>query len=134
MFNFVLPEDSSLKSWTQNNRIFKPDSKVKSYYYQHIPQPPNITYKLFWAPIGVHPYEVTREAEGMSYVTKSLTRSAGTDVRTRGSIFDHQDMARWGVGASHGGFGEVHSAQWRWNLQSTFHFWIGVFNELDLSK
>jgi hypothetical protein len=70
----------------------------------------------------------------MGYVTKSLTRTAGADLRTGGSMDAHHDMSGWGNDASHSGFGDTHSAQWRWNHQSTSHFWNRLCVELELIK
>jgi len=41
-------------------------------------------------------------------------------------------MDDWGVGANHSGFGTTHSAEWRWNNQSTNHFWERLCEELEL--
>jgi hypothetical protein len=132
IFNFGLPEDSALNSWVLNNLHFKPDDVGHSYYYQHVPIAPNLTYKLFQHAPGQNPRQVTRQTEAMGYVTKSLTRTAGLDLRTRGSIQDSHSMSSWGPGANHSGFGEVHSAQWRWPYQSTHLFWNRLFIELQL--
>jgi hypothetical protein len=43
-------------------------------------------------------------------------------------------MSGWGTGANHSGFGETHSAQWRWNNQSTHLFWEKLFEELELEE
>lgn len=131
-FNFGLPQDSALGSWTANNLYFKPDHEG-SYYYQEVPQPPNISYKLFQAPPnGINPREVTNLPEAMGYVTKFLTRAVGADLRTQGSIQGFQDMSGWGPSASHSGFGDTHSAQWRWNNQSTCLFWKMLVDKLEL--
>jgi len=39
-----------------------------------------------------------------------------------------------GPEANHSGFGEVHSAQWRWPYHSTHLFWSRRFRELKLTK
>ena len=78
---------------------------------------------------------VTALPEAMGYVTKSRTRAAGADLRTSGSINGgFQDMSDWGPNASHSGFGETHSAQWRWSNQSTCLFWKKLFEVLELKE
>ena len=134
MINFYLRDDEALRAWVNNNRFFKPDSTGHSYYYQHIPQPPNISYKLFQAPPVGNPREVTSPPEAFGYVTKALTRTAGSDSRTGGSIGSSVNMNDWGVGANHSGFGETHSAQWRWSNQSTSHFWEQLCEKLQLTQ
>jgi hypothetical protein len=133
-FNLGLPDDSALNTWVDNNLLFKPDANGHSYYYQEVPQPPNLTYKLFQAPPVGNPREVVSQPEAMAYVTKSVTRTAGADLRTRGSIQDSYNMSSWGAGANHSGFGETHSAQWRWSNQSTHLFWEKLFKELKLKE
>jgi len=134
IFNFGLPEDTALNSWVLNNLHFKPDGGPGGhhYRYEHYPQPPNLTYKLFQAAVGQNPRKITSQPEAMGYVTKSLTRPAGLDLRVRGSIQDSHNMSSWGPGANHAGFGEVHSAQWRWPYQATHLFWNRLFIELEL--
>ncbi|MFC7338313.1 hypothetical protein ACFQY0_14050 [Haloferula chungangensis] len=134
MINFYLSEDEALDAWIDNNRFFKPDSKGKSYYYQESPIAPNINYKLFQAPPGGNPREVTSPPEAFGYVTKSLTRAAGSDSRTGGSISSSVNMNDWGVGAKHWGFGVTHSAQWRWSNQSTSHFWNRLCEVLEMRR
>ena len=71
----------------------------------------------------------------MGYVTKSLTRTAGADLRTKGTITDgFQDMSDWGDGANHAGFGTEHSAEWKWNNQSTHLFWQMLSEKLKLKN
>jgi hypothetical protein len=132
MFNFGLPDDSALGSWTANNLHFKPDGDGHSYYYQEIPQPPNLSYKLFQVPPNANPREVASQPEAMGFVTKAITRTAGADLRTRGSIGASQNMNDWGPGAAHAGFGATHSAVWRWNNQSTHLFWEKLVEVLQL--
>ncbi len=131
MFNLGLKEDIALRTWVDNNQYFKPDSLGDGSYYSYDP----VT-KLFFN--GVNPSNsirvVTNQPEAMAFVTKSLTRTAGADLRTRGSIQDSHDMSDWGVGANHSGFGETHSAQWRWSNQSTHLFWEKLFEELELES
>jgi hypothetical protein len=132
MINFYLRDDDALKSWIDNNRFFKPDDSGHSYYYQETPVAPNISYKLFQAPPVGNPREVNSPPEAFGYVTKALTRTAGSDPRTGGSIDSSVNMDDWGVGANHSGFGTTHSAEWRWNNQSTNHFWERLCEELEL--
>jgi hypothetical protein len=132
MFSFVLPEDSALDLWVLNNQVSKPDSGGHSYYYQETPIAPNISYKLFQAAPNANPREVTQQPEGFGYVTKSLTRTAGAELRTGDAIGGSHDMSSWGVGANHAGFGDEHSAQWKWNNQSTCLFWEMLSEELQL--
>ena len=134
MINFYLREDDALKSWIDNNRFFKPDDRGHSYYYQETPIPPNISYKLFQAPVVGNPREVTTPAEAFGYVTKALTRATGSDPRTGGSIGSSVNMDDWGVGANHSGFGVTHSAQWRWSNQSTSLFWKKLSEDLELTE
>lgn len=75
MINFYLPDDDALKSWIENNRWFKPDSTGHSYYYQHIPQPPNISYKLFHAPPEGTTREVTSPPGSIWLCDKSTHKS-----------------------------------------------------------
>ena len=134
MINFYLREDGALKSWIDNNRFFKPDDLGHSYYYQETPVPPNISYKLFQAPVVGNPRKVTAPAEAFGYVTKALTRATGSDPRTGGSIGSSVNMDDWGVGANHSGFGVTHSAQWRWSNQSTSLFWKKLSEDLELTE
>ena len=134
MFNFGLPDDSALGTWTANNLHYKPDKDGHSYYYQETPQPPNLSYKLFQAPPFTAPREVTSLPEAMGYVTKSMTRTAGADLRTKGSIGFFQNMNDWGSGANHAGFANTHSAEWRWNYQSTNLFWKKLVEVLELKN
>lgn len=133
MFSFGLPNDSALSTWVANNLTFKPDGE-HSYVYQETPIAPNISYNLLWAPPNANPREVNSRAEAFAYVTKSLTRAAGADLRTGGAINDFQDMDNWGAGANHSGFNSTHSAQWRWMNQSTHLFWENLFVELNLGE
>lgn len=134
MFNFGLPLDEALGSWTANNKFFKPDSDSHSYYYQETPIAPNISYKLLQVPPGGNPREVASQSEAFGYVTKSWTRTAGSELRTGDSIKDFQNMNDWGEDANHAGFDKTHSAQWRWNNQSTRLFWLRLSQELELTE
>jgi len=135
MFNFGLPNDYALGIWSWNNLHFKPDDAGHSYYYQEIPQPPNLSYKLFHAPPNAAPREVTRLPEAMGFVTKSMTRTAGSELRTKGSIGDFQNMDDWSnVGGNHGGFGSQHNAEWAWNYQSSNLFWKKLTEVLKLKN
>ena len=76
---------------------------------------------------------VTGLPEAMGYVTKSLTRTAGAELRTKGIITDFQDMRDWSkVGKNHGGFNSEHNAEWKWNYQSTNLFWKRLVDTLEL--
>jgi len=59
-------------------------------------------------------------------------RAAGANLATTGAISGFQDMNQWGENADHGGFDSTHSAQWRWNNQSTHLFWKKLTQELEL--
>ncbi|MES2477089.1 MAG: hypothetical protein V4640_14990 [Verrucomicrobiota bacterium] len=115
MINFGLPNDSALAKWTSNNKNFKPETG-KGYTYT----------------IGAITPANATQAEAMGYLTKSLTRTVGADLRTKGAISDTVDMRNWGTNVNHGGFGETHSAQWRWNNQSTNLFWNKICEKLEL--
>jgi hypothetical protein len=122
MFNFGLPDDASLASWTLNNHDFKPQGAL-GYYYSTSPynRPTWFT------------RTVTSRSEAMGYVTKSLTRTAGADLRTSGIVTETQNMNDWSsVGNNHGGFGQEHSAQWMWNNQSTNLFWEKLVDALEI--
>ncbi len=134
MFSFVLPDDSALGLWVLNNQLSKPDSSGHSYYYQETPIAPNLAYKLFQTPLSGQPRPVNFQPEAFGYVTKSLTRAAGAESRTSGAIDGVHNMASWGSNASHAGFGSEHSAQWKWNNQSTHLFWRMLSDELQLNK
>jgi hypothetical protein len=69
----------------------------------------------------------------MHPVTKSLTRTAGADLRTKSIITQYQNMNDWtNVGENHGGFDSEHSAEWEWNYQSTNLFWKRLVTALSL--
>ena len=122
MFSFGLPSDSSLASWTYGNKSWKPEERL-GYYYSFPPYNRPTWFNRI----------VTSLPEAMGYVTKSLTRTAGADLRTRGIITDCQNMNDWTqVGGNHGGFDSEHSAEWKWNYQSTNLFWKRLVTALSL--
>jgi hypothetical protein len=113
VFNFGLPEDSALGSWSANNLLFKPNTQYL-YTENSILQPFPLVYQA--APVSSF-RSVTAVPEAMGYVTKSRTRAAGADLRTNGVIAagNKIDMGNW--------FNKTHSAQWRWSSHSTELFW-----------
>jgi hypothetical protein len=121
VFNFGLPDDSALGSWSANNLYFKPNNQYL-YTENSILQPFPLVYQA--TPVSSF-RSVTAVPEAMGYVTKSRTRTAGADLRTSGKIAagNKIDMSSWGTGTNHSGFGNTHSAQWRWSNQSTELFW-----------
>ena len=122
MFNFGLPEDFALGVWTLNNHEFKPEDALGYFYGSDPFQRPTWFSRV-----------VTSIPEAMGYVTKSLTRPAGSDLRTGSIVTGFQNMANWSsVGNNHGSFGEEHSAQWTWNNQSTNLFWKKITETLSL--
>ncbi|GAA5120501.1 alpha/beta hydrolase [Luteolibacter yonseiensis] len=127
-FNFGLPNDSALGNWVANNHLYKPDL-IHGYSYRAAPTG-SFPYKMT-RDTGPTKVEVTNVAEAFGFVTKSLTRTAGSDLRTRGAVFAHQNMDDWGEGVAHGGFGSTHSAEWQWNYQSTSLFWEKLVIKLE---
>jgi hypothetical protein len=134
MFNFGLPNDDALAQWSLNNFTMKPEmSALGTYpfmheYYYNKDNPP--AQKLSFA---LHESRlVTSVPEALAYITSSKTRAAGANLATAGAISGFQDMNQWGVNADHGGFDSTHSAQWRWNNQSTNLFWKKLTQELEL--
>ena len=129
VFSFGLPNDQCLGKWSLNNLYFKPNAQ---YLYEDysILKP----FPLVYQATPLSPFRsVTGVPEAMGYVTKSITRTAGSDLRTVGSINGRcQDMSNWGPNANHSGFGKCHSAQWRWNNQSTHLFWEMLIEQLEL--
>jgi Alpha/beta hydrolase of unknown function (DUF900) len=123
MYNFGLPNDFALGVWTANNYEFKPEDGAMGYAYR--PDESRLTHLN---------RDIISLPEAMGYVTKSLTRTAGADLRTNGGIVtDFHDMSSWAsVGANHGGFGSEHSAEWKWNYQSTNLFWDQLVETLEL--
>ncbi len=130
VFNFGLPDDQALDRWVSNNLYLKPqivqlDWGLPSYSYS--PNPLSSPYYKLACNTGLATVrEITALPEAMAYVTKSRTRTAGADLRTRGCIIEENvvSMAAW--------FNEIHSAQWRWNNQSTHMFWQELFESLEL--
>jgi hypothetical protein len=125
VFNFGLPDDAALGSWIANNLYFKPEMGTQYYY---IPAAINAyhTFPLAFRQNDLSAFRsVTSLSEAMGYVTKSRTRAAGADLRTGGKIAveNRVDMSSWGDNANHSGFGNTHSAQWRWSNHSTELFW-----------
>jgi hypothetical protein len=112
VFNFGLPDDTALGSWSANNLYFKPNTQYL-YTENSILQP----FPLVYQATPVSPYRsVTSIPEAMGYVTKSRTRAAGADLRTSGAITGgFTNMKNW--------FNDTHSAQWRWSNHSTELFW-----------
>lgn len=113
VFNFGLPDDSALGSWSANNLFFKPNNQYL-YTENSILQPFPLVYQA--TPVSSF-RSVTAVPEAMGYVTKSRTRAAGADLRTSGKIAagNKIDMRNW--------FNDTHSAQWRWSNHSTELFW-----------
>ena len=101
VFSFGLPNDQALGKWSLNNLYFKPNVQ---YLYEDysILKPFPLVYQA--TPFSSF-RSVTGVPEAMGYVTKSITRAAGSDLRTIGSMNDRcQDMSNWGPNASHSGF------------------------------
>ena len=114
-----------------DNRLFKPENQNNHYEYRENPIKPFL-YKLTHVPPATGHREVKSQFEAFGYITKSLTRVAGAELRTNGSIGGSYDMSNWGAGAIHSGFGVTHSAQWRWSNQSTHLFWEKLAEELQI--
>lgn len=129
VFSFGLPNDQCLGKWSLNNLYFKPN-----YQYLYEDYSVLMPFPLAYQSTPFSSFRsVTVLPEAMGYVTKSLTRTAGSDLRTVGSINGgFQDMSNWGPNASHSGFGKAHSAQWRWNNQSTHLFWQMLVKNIEL--
>jgi hypothetical protein len=122
MFNFGLPNDFALGTWSSNNYLYKPQEGL-GYYYGTPPYPRPTFFNR----------TVTSLPEAMAYATKSLTRTAGSDLRTGAIIKDFQDMSDWSnIGTNHSGFDTKHSAAWIWNYQSTNLFWTRLVQTLNL--
>ncbi|MBB5353969.1 hypothetical protein HNR46_004240, partial [Haloferula luteola] len=134
MINFYLEDDEALDSWVNNNRFLKPEFG-RGYYYQENSVDPDYPDPLYHYISDTNVYRgVHSPDEAFGFVTKSLTRTAGSDSRTSGSIKSSVNMNDWGVGAKHWGFGVTHSAEWRWSNQSTSHFWDRLCEELELIR
>jgi len=122
MFSFGLPNDHALGLWTENNYMYKPEEAL-GYYYSFPPYNRPTWFNRI----------ITSLPEVMGYVTKSLTRTAGADLRTSAIITDCQNMNDWtNMGGNHGGFDSEHSAEWKWNYQSTNLFWKRLVTTLSL--
>jgi hypothetical protein len=130
MYNFALPQDHALGVWSVNNMTYKADWHFH-YAYEEQRAYPHTLNRFISDLDGIR--AVTGLPEAMGYVTKSLTRTAGADLRTGDSIDDFQNMNNWGAGANHSGFNEEHSAQWKWSNQSTHLFWESLATELDIN-
>ncbi len=126
IFNFGLPNDQSLGSWSANNAYFKPEH-LRNYYYDDYPMPMT-TFRLFHNPFKNNFREVTALPEAMAYVTQSRSRAAGAEMGTGGCIAEKNrvDMSDW--------FDKIHSAQWRWNYLSTRLFWEKLTAQLKLNQ
>jgi len=91
--------------------------------YQEYPQPVT-TFNLYRSyPTNTY-RQVTAIPEAMGYVTQSRSRAAGAELGTKGCISSYEDMTPW--------FNKAHSAQWRWNNQSTHLFWKTLAETLKL--
>lgn len=125
IINFALPRDSALDVWRTNNALFKPEN-LQNYYYDEFPLPMT-SHKLFFnSPLVPNTFRgITSVPEAMGYVTKSRTRAVGAIVETHGAINDYHDMDAWS--------GEEHSAEWKWNIQSTYLFWEKLAEKLELN-
>jgi hypothetical protein len=120
IINFGLPNDEALASWSANNLYFKPNPNYL-YTKNSILQPFPLVYQA--TPISSF-RPVTELPEAMGYVTKSRTRAAGAVLDTAGAVKDFVNMKTW--------FEEIHSAEWRWNNQSTHIFWQKLVEKLEL--
>lgn len=125
MTNFGLPLDEALASWSANNIYFKPQDGWN--YFQNLHQI-----------IRVFPdfQVVYSQPEAMGYVTKSRTRALGAMLSTAGAIdggFIDMSQQENDEGTKYN-FGKTHSAQWRWNIQSTAPFWSDLVETLALRK
>ncbi|MEI6177293.1 MAG: hypothetical protein WCS43_10405, partial [Verrucomicrobiota bacterium] len=132
LYQFGLPGDSALALWSLNNQWFKPQALgllLKSYHYS--PTGPSNRKLTFTSLENVRlvTRNVTVRAEAFAYVTKSRTLAAGAELRTRGVITDDrvQDMSEFN-------FDDAHSAQFRWNIQSTYAFWRTLSDDLQLTE
>jgi len=67
--------------------------------------------------------------EAMAYVTKSRSRAAGAELKTRGSIASYIYMGSGGGGF---GFGSEHSAEWIYDIQQTYPFWEQVAGQFEI--
>ncbi len=134
MINFYLRKDDALSvKWVDNNQEFKPQDSLKGYRYEETPATSPWKLAQGGLPVlGLPLRQVISPPEAFGYVTKTLTRTLGQDPRTAGSIDYGIDMDNWGPHANHSGFGTTHSAQWRWSIQSTNHFWNMLVGHLTL--
>jgi hypothetical protein len=124
VFNFGLPDDAALGSWSANNLFFKPNTQYL-YTENSVLQPFPLVYQA--TPVSSF-RSVTAVPEAMGCVTKSRTRAAGADLRTNGVIAAGSkiDMKNW--------FTDTHSAQWRWSNHSTQLFWEELSSKLELKE
>jgi hypothetical protein len=121
IFNFGLPNDDALGTWSANNKYFKPDVKYDYLASWQFLTNPLAYQQDYFSSIR----EVTDLSEAMGFVTQSRSRTAGADLRTTGSINKgFEDMTKW--------FNTTHSAQWRWSNQSTYPFWARLMEVLEL--
>ena len=112
--NFCLPNDSALGSWSANNLLFKPQPNAYFYRPSQIIKLGYIQPRTNAEPETIYP--VTNENEAMGFITQSRSRAAGAVLSTGGKVSSSVDLRDFG-------FGTVHSAAWRWNIQSTNLFW-----------
>jgi hypothetical protein len=136
MFNFVLPADTALGQWKMNNFIMKPELSLLGtspfpHEYSYAASNPTLNKLLF----VLHQYRsVSSISETMAYISRSKTRAAGATKETGGAISGSHSMDSWLPDVGHAGFGDTHSAQWRWNTQSTNLFWKKITEELELHE
>lgn len=130
--NFGLPNDAALGQWSSNNEVFKPQIfglSAGSYNYVALGPSAGRLAFAFDNNGDTAIRDVTAPAEAFSYITKSKTRAAGAELRTRGIIATENVV---NMGAAEFNFGETHSAVWRWNNQSTNLFWAKLVKQLEL--
>ena len=121
--NFCLPNDSALGSWSANNLLFKPQPNAYFYRPSQIIKLGYIQPRTNAEPETIYP--VTNENEAMGFITQSRSRAAGAVLSTGGKVSSSVDLRDFG-------FDTVHSAAWRWNIQSTNLFWTKLLKTFDL--
>ncbi len=131
--SFYLPQDSAtVGGWEFNNGKLKPERYtgdsvgffgLTGYAYTPSASPGSRLSINFLSTFGRY---LIDPHESMSYATQSLTKTAGADGRTAGSISSAVPLDTWN-------FGSQHSAEWERDIQDTAPFYARLLIELQIS-
>jgi hypothetical protein len=125
IINFYLPDDEALSAWEANqwsagDGVPGIDSKpIDGYDYQ-------IGVKLHYDPIGPGDRAVTDPHEAMAMVNQSMTKPAGNESRTAGSVKTGVDLNAVGMA-----FDKEHEAAFKWLYCKTWKFYARLLEEMN---